>query len=76
MILIPQSVPAPYDKLLIVMLVLWALVSAWIMIFPRRFVATLTSGSIMLPEPAVWICRVLGVVNMVGAVRFLMVFRN
>lgn len=72
----PEPIPAPYDKVLIVMLASWVLVSVCLTLFPRRFFATLTRGAIILSTPAIWIWRILGLVNMIGAVRFLILFRK
>jgi len=68
--------PAPFDKVPIVISATWLIVSAGLMLFPRQLVGTVTRGTIKLPLPAVWACRILGVFNLVGAIYFLIVFQR
>ena len=68
--------PAPFDKVPIVISVVWIIVSASVILFPRRFVLVFTRGAIELPPVAIWICRLLGVVNVAGAIHFLILFQK
>jgi hypothetical protein len=66
----------PFAKVALVMSASWILVSAGFMLFPRQFVATITKGRLKLPVPVIWVFRILGLVNMVGAIHFLILFHR
>jgi hypothetical protein len=66
--------PAPFDKVPLVMSASWLVLSAGLLLLPSQIVLTISRGSVKLPNSAVWACRVLGAINLVGSIHFIIFF--
>ncbi len=64
----------PFDKVPIVISASWVFVSVGVMLFPQQLVTWFTGGTVKLPRVVAWLYRILAVVNLVGAIHFLILF--
>lgn len=76
MIIHVQNEAPQFRNFVVTTSAVWVLLSAALFLAPGTLVAAITRKGVRLPTYGRWLCRLLAIVNMAGALHFLMTFRK